>query len=157
MKNVFVPFLRTAMNKVNAARLAWIIAGICSLVFGVLIYYFFRTRELLLLNWFTIKIDNSALLPKQGPFWSFFAYNLPDGLWLISGFMLIKAIWWNEGKFYHVYKNIFCLSAFGFELLQILPNIPGTFDVLDLILMMTICFLESILHKFCFKRSLRYA
>jgi hypothetical protein len=145
------------MNKFNSPRLLWFFAGICSLAFGVLIYYFFRTRELLLLSWFTIKIDTSALLPKQGPFQSFFAYNLPDGLWLISGLMLIKAIWWNEGKIYHIYKSIFCLLALSFELFQVLPNIPGTFDVLDLILMMAICFLESILHKFCSKRSLRYA
>jgi hypothetical protein len=78
---------------------------------------------------------------------SFLAYNLPNGLWLLSGLLFIRAIWWKDGKTGGIYVQVFVTGAVFLELCQLLENIPGTFDLLDLLLPVIIALAESFINK----------
>lgn len=110
------------------------------LFIGGLIYISFRSKSLIMFDWFDwIKLNPvimsirkemepvKAYLPK----WSF--YSLPDGLWIYSFTVTLIFIWdyeWNKLKYLLI---IPLLLGVGIELLQYLNLFKGTFDLIDLL------------------------
>jgi hypothetical protein len=118
---------------------------------GGLIYLLFRNARLLIfdrfqnleyINGLYINLDtkNSAAL-------SILVFNLPDGLWLVSGILAIRGIWAGDRKMGNIYGLVFITAAILLELLQLFPEIPGTFDPLDIITMVSAAFVEGVIYK----------
>jgi hypothetical protein len=116
------------------------------------LYALLRQGNLLVYRWLDIpplfhsdKIFNGIA--------AFFAYNLPDGLWLLAGCTVFRLLWLSASRTGWVYTTAFFLFALGLETLQLLPKIPGTFDSADLLTMVSAALIESGLYtKFYFKR-----
>jgi hypothetical protein len=99
---------------------------------------------------------NNVYIPvKHSFFTSMLLYNLPDALWFLSGILLIRFIWFNKKKWQGIYIICFYGIALIFETSQISKNVPGTFDVLDLLFMGITAFVEGLLYKKLSERSLK--
>lgn len=74
--------------------------------------------------------DNFSIFNDNLPAWIY--YSLPDGSWVYALTSALLIIW--NGK-----RNLWLLiplaSGPGIETLQLLQLFPGTFDILDLVLM----------------------
>jgi hypothetical protein len=128
------------------------------LLSGILLYVAFRNTDPIIYNWFgkpgfitlfSIPTEIKTTIPPL------FIYNLPDGLWLLSGVLLIRSIWLTEKKWCAIYLAIFYLLAVVIEMLQLCKNIPGTFDVVDLLFMGFTAFAENILFYLFIKRRIQ--
>jgi hypothetical protein len=138
------------------SRILYLLLALISLIIGVIIYYYFHSLELIINKWLNIHVINNPIEIDENLISSFIIYSFPDGLWFLAGKFLIRSIWMDEQKTSQIYKSLFCLFGFGFELLQISPIIPGTFDVFDLLLMVLIAFIESMVYKFLIRRRIDY-
>ena len=110
---------------------------------GGLIYILFRTDSLLMFRWLDmlgatafIQSCRKYMIDRLNlPDWIIF--SLPDALWVFSFTSLMLIIW--HGKF--SYNSIFWLllapiiGLFS-ELGQLVGIIPGTFDIIDLLLIL---------------------
>ena len=114
------------------------------IIIGALIYIFFRTNSLFVFNWLkTIGLYDFVIylrtftIPYRNylPHWILF--SLPDALWTYSITYLMLGIWCFE-KSNIKYLWIFLGPFVGItsEILQIYKVIPGTFDVVDLYLIL---------------------
>jgi len=114
-----------------------ILISLLPIFIGGLIYTCFRNDNILFFSWFRffninysflrqINIDNNIVS-------SFIIYNLPHGLWVLSGLLLLKTFLKNENKILLFYSILFIVISISFELLQFFGIRPGTFDILDLI------------------------
>lgn len=114
---------------------------ILPLLFGALIYIFYRPKNLLMFDWLNFlgfKDSLNSLRPtaqqqfSRIPEWVI--YSLPDGLWVLSYTFLMSLIWASEQRiikpFFIFFGLIFSLSL---ELGQYFKIIPGNFDFNDLI------------------------
>jgi hypothetical protein len=119
----------------------------CSLLVGVLFYVIFRKNNLLINDIFNIRFLDVKVLDNLF-FISFIRYNLPDGLWLLSGILLLRALWIHNQKTSQIYVGVFILFAFSLEIIQYFSIMPGTFDVLDLVTMGIFALFEQITYKF---------
>ncbi|WP_244283448.1 hypothetical protein [Flavobacterium hercynium] len=78
----------------------------------------------------------------------FILYSLPDGLWMFSYISLVLYLWKNEVR----YENLFWifiipLIAIISELGQLFNIIPGTFDIIDLLLYILGMLLPFVIYK----------
>ena len=156
MSTVFIP-INASVDDSNRLyytnkkrRRILLLLSLCSLMMGLLCYMLFRESDLLINEIFNIRFFNTRIIDNF-IFIDFIRYNLPDGLWLLSGILLLRSIWISNHKVSQIYTGVFILSAFLFELGQI-TFIPGTFDVLDLITMGFFAFCEQITYKFFLRR-----
>jgi hypothetical protein len=125
------------------------------LVIGIAIYFLFRKNDgMVLFDWLpglrarkglAIQVDKNRLATLA-------VYSVPDGLWLLSGMLLMRALWWATPKTGTVYAFIFCALAAGFELLQMTGHVPGTFDPADLVVLVCAAFVEGFIFKCFIKR-----
>jgi hypothetical protein len=128
---------------------------------GAAVYLFFRSGDYLALRWLglcrreqsQVLADAANAVVGAGNFAAFFAYNLPDGLWLLSGLMFIRLLWRSAPGMGRIYQAVFCAAALGLEFAQIAPQIPGTFDRADVITMVSAAFIEGCLYKYFFKED----
>ena len=137
-------------------KLAYYIAAFTAFLGGVAIYAFLRDINNMLLFHFFPKIPflSARYIPvKTDAIWSnMFLYNLPDGLWCLSGLLLVRATWLVNTGWRVIYGGIFIVIALSFEIAQLSANIPGTVDVLDLVFMGSFAFLESIIFNMFIRR-----
>ena len=76
----------------------------------------------------SLRNENWPILPD----WA--AFSLPDGLWMFSYLLFMKAIWYKNTTIQAlVFPLILPLIANTTELLQGINCFPGTFDYLDII------------------------
>jgi hypothetical protein len=138
-------------NNINAKKLPLIYfsLSIFSMVAGFMVYYFLRENDLLIYQWFHfLPQNNNTITFSDKSFWlDFLRYNLPDGLWLLSILLFLRAIWHNDQKTFLIYKLCIIVIGFTFEILQVFDAVPGTFDFLDLATMGSIALVESVVHK----------
>ncbi|MNQ59568.1 hypothetical protein D3C85_738190 [compost metagenome] len=118
------------------------IGHIFTLCCGSLVYILFRTPSLRMFVWFEklhflgfIKRIRSFTDYYINSFPDFILYSLPDGLWLFSYVSLILYQWKNDIK----YENLFWIFSVPTisiisELGQIIKIVPGTFDIIDLLM-----------------------
>ena len=123
--------------------------SVLTLTTGFLIYYFFRSGDMLLYQWFAFLPRSNTVITfsRLSLLTNFFRYNLPDGLWLLSGLLFLRALWHEQPKTFLIYQLCFLCMAFLLEVLQVFDGIAGTFDIFDLLTMGSIALMESIVHK----------
>jgi len=125
---------------------------------GVSIYAFFRNLDIVLFQFFPKPSFLESLhfpVRADSVLMSFFLYNLPHGLWCLSGLLVIRAVWLTNQKWRAIYCGLF-ISAISFlEISQLSESLPGTFDVLDLTSYSASAFTESIIYNFFVKRKER--
>jgi hypothetical protein len=122
---------------------------------GIAIYFLFRKNEgMLLFDWFPglRALKGLAIQADKNSLVNLAVYSIPDGLWLLSGLFLMRALWWAAPKTGTVYALIFCALAAGFELLQMTGRVPGTFDPADMVILVCVAFLEGFMFKCFIKR-----
>lgn len=113
--------------------------ALIALAIGSLIYIIFRSKNLLMFQWFdtlnlTSIVNDLRNNYSQIPIYSWIKYSMPAGLWLFAYMYIIDAIW---GKEYISFKRAFLwtlpIIAILSEFLQLMKILPGTFDVLDIL------------------------
>jgi len=136
-------------------RFACCAAALLCFLGGLSIYLFFRNRNIVffklipkssLLDTFYLPVGTDPL------FMSMLLFNVPDGLWFLSGLLAIRAIWLTNKKWRSIYFCLFSAIAVLMETLQISDFFPGTFDVLDLVIMAFCAFVESITFNMLMRR-----
>jgi len=121
------------------ARANNIAASILLLAVGSVIYALWRSRSLLMFQWFDAAgigplIDRSRGYVHFIHVAAWIRYSLPDALWASSGVFLFSAIWTgSRSSVRHIWIIIAPLLAIGGELAQAVRVIPGTFDWIDLL------------------------
>ena len=111
-----------------------------SIMFGVLIYFFFRSNSLILFKWLNIIFPTSEIklireytliLTPYLPDW--FLFSLPDGLWMFSFVCFVFTIWGNKLNLNTLFWVILVfLISISHEFGQLFNYFPGTFDVYDI-------------------------
>jgi hypothetical protein len=120
------------------ARASNVAVSILLLVVGGVIYALWRSRSLLMFQWFD-AIGIAPLIDRCRGYVHFIhiaawiRYSLPDALWASSGVFLFSAIWiGSRSPVAHIWICIGPLLAIGGELAQGVHLIPDTFDFNDL-------------------------
>jgi hypothetical protein len=132
--------------------------SLTALAAGIVIYGLFRNLDILLFTLFPVSVPARPFpIPAaaNNPVIKFIIYNLPDGLWCLSGILCIRAIWLFKQKWLHIYLGIFLSVAVILEISQISPLVPGTFDPLDLGTIGITALVEGIIHKKLMRRKER--
>jgi hypothetical protein len=126
------------------------IASLVSLFIGFGIYLFFRKLNILLFNLIPKPgfLENVFVPVRHSVFSSILLYNIPDALWFLSGILLIRFIWFGNKKWQRIYILCFYGVALIIETSQLSKNIPGTFDILDLLFMGITALIEGLLYKY---------
>jgi hypothetical protein len=135
-------------------------AAALSLLAGLLIYALFRNSSALV---FSVMGKPAFLEPLRrrylphNPLGYFLVYNVPDGLWLLSGILCLRALWLDQGAKGAVYVRVFGMLAVLYEVLQCLDRVPGTFDPLDLFALVIAAFGEGVCYIYFIQRSINHA
>lgn len=132
-----------------------LIGHVATLCCGSLIYILFRSSSLKMFIWFE-RINILSVIKNFRNFTStysnilpnFILYSLPDGLWLFSYVSLVLYLWKNELKSENIFW-IFSVPLISIisELGQINKIIPGTFDIIDLLMYLLGTILPFIIYK----------
>jgi len=121
------------MNK----RAIHIILAIAFLLLGVLVYYYFKKDVLVYESYLGIKksTDIVALSKLINANWltGSIANWLPDLSWEISFLLMLTAIWGNWQEVPKILKFSTLLVIIGSEVLQGLGYLPGTGDLMDIL------------------------
>ena len=137
-------------------RLTYGIAAFLAFLAGVIIYVFFRNPDIVLFQiipkpaFFTMR--NFSVSADTVPM-SMLLFNVPDGLWFLSGLLAIRAVWLTNQKWRLIYFVLFMVIAFTMEISQIFEGVAGTFDVFDMVFMAFFAFVESIIFNIFIRRS----
>ncbi|MFP3043785.1 hypothetical protein LQZ19_18390 [Treponema primitia] len=141
-----------------AIKTTYLILAIIFLFLGIAIYMSFRNSDILLYHWFFKPSFIDSLYKPVNTEISFikslFVYNLPDGLWFLSGTLFIRFIWIKKINIHRLYFIIFTLMAIVLEIIQLNKNVPGTFDVLDLFFMGIGALVEGIIYNVFVRRRI---
>jgi hypothetical protein len=108
----------------------YLFISLFSLFIGIIIYLLYRENSIL-------HIKDWGFTLEPNIFTSFIIYNIPDGLWLLSGLFIIRSIWFLEKSICNIYSIIFLSIAIIMEILI------GTFDVIDLLIIISFAILEK--------------
>jgi hypothetical protein len=123
------------------------ITGLFFLIVSGWVYIAFRPKSILLFDWINLlKIDTSIFQGTHINLPAFFIYNLPNGLFLLFGYLFLYIIWGKDKK-YFFYCAVITLLNIIFELLQI-NVLPGTFDILDLMIIITAFLASPLIYNF---------
>ena len=145
-------------NYIRRLKLIYFIAVFVAFLGGMSIYAFFRNIDNMILFQFIRKPSFlvSLYIPiKSNSIWSnMFKFNLPYGLWCLSGLLLVRAVWLNNTKWQVIYKGIFIAIVMSYVILKLPGVIHGTFDVLDLIFIGFFAFLESLFFILFIRRKI---
>jgi hypothetical protein len=143
--------------KIQKIRYYYGFLSLLALLTGIVIYLLFRdVSSFLLFEWIKKPafIGSTLIELKPSVFFNILKFNVPDMLWFLSGILLLRFIWFDNQKIQNTY--IFCFYGFAaiFETSQLFQNIPGTFDVFDLLFMGIVAFVEGLLYiKFTRRRK----
>jgi hypothetical protein len=136
-----------------------IVSAVSALLVGGLIYVIWRPESLVMFRWFdALSLEGVvATLRAYGashsrtfPEWVYF--SLPQGLWIMSGIVLLGCVWANNSRAALAWPLGFALFGFSLEGAQYAGWLPGRFDQLDLLfLVIASCLAGSVLY-FCHPR-----
>lgn len=129
-------------------------------VIASMIYILFRPTTLLMFHWFDFVGLHGFIMALRLsfndaqdwlPHWVIF--SLPFSLWVFSYMLLITAVWRESNSIMgYFWLWILPLIAVSSEVLQICGYIPGHFDAIDLLSLVTVLFVGSVFFS-CSKRS----
>jgi len=140
----------------NRLKLLYCSAALLAFLGGMAIYAFFRNLNIVLFQFFPKPSFLEALhfpVRTDTILMTMFLFNLPDGLWFLSGLLIIRAVWFANTKWRAIYFCLFSLIVLSMEVSQISKGIPGTFDLLDLSFMAFFALAESLIFKLFVKRN----
>jgi len=138
-------------------KIKYIITAVSAILVGLSIYAFFRNHNMLIFNFFSKPSFLESIyisIADDNFFISILLYNLPDGLWFLSGILIIRAVWLANEKCRLIYFCIFLLAALVMEISQISLNIHGTFDFLDIAFMVLFAIAENLIFIKYINRSI---
>jgi len=138
-----------------ARKFYGVIALLC-LVFGFVIYLLFRDINIFIFKLIPMpKFINDIHFNYYMSINNlFFIYNMPDILWFLSGVLLIRCVCFFEYKIQTFYLICFYVIALAMECSQLLRGVSGTFDLLDLLSICLVAFIESLFYNIILKRKL---
>ena len=143
---------------INQQKKLYYLAALASLLSGITIYAVFRNLDIVLFKIFprpyALDILNFPVKTNSKLF-NVFIYNFPDGLWCLSGLLVIRGIWLTNLKWRVFYCAVFITSISSLELSQLNNNVPGTFDIFDLVSYGISLFTESIIFNLFIKRNIQ--
>ena len=152
------------MGKINNIRLLipnaiYIFFSLILMFIGGIIYIIFRPETLTMFSWMNkLGLDysiirNSINIDTSSKIIDFIVFSLPNGLWLLSGILFLGYVWRKNKNLFLLYSTfIFSISAI-FEVGQLTNFIPGTFDFMDLAVIIISYLLGLITYKLIFRRS----
>ena len=139
-------------------KIVYCVSSVVAFLGGAAIYAFFRNiNNMTLFHFFPKPLFLASLYNpiKTESIWSnMFIYNLPYGLWCLSGLLLVRGIWLHNEKWRAIYSGIFIIVVMSYVVLKLPGITPGTFDVLDVIFMGFFAFIESIIFNMFIRRYL---
>jgi hypothetical protein len=145
-------------DRLQAGRAIFLLLSVLFLLPGFIIYALFRQRDLMIYDWVGIVHQTNKPLIVSNQFKNLFypilVFNMPDALWLLSGIFFLRFTWFENKKWCDRYIFCFCCISIILELLQAINFIPGVFDIMDIIFLLTTTIIENIINRNkCFKRS----
>lgn len=110
------------------------------LLTGILIYLLFRDERTVVFSWLerlqlmgVLSEVRSLTLPVAPLLPEWLLFNLPNGLWSFSYALIIVFIWYREqGNLQFLFFLTVPALGLGYELMQYMGVIGGTFCLLDL-------------------------
>ena len=121
------------MNK----RISYIILSVAFLLIGVIVYYYCRNEVLVYESYLGINkskgIVGDPMLVNANWLTKSIANWLPDLCWEISFLYMLTAVWGGWKQVPILLKLATLIVILGSELLQALGIIPGTGDILDIL------------------------
>ena len=117
---------------------------IIPLIIGVVIYAFYRNENLLVFTWveyviglkpslnFSLDLTQS-LMNLHIPNWIIF--SLPDGIWIYVLTSTIFVVW--AQKIHLFWLSVPIFLGIGLEIFQLYNLVPGTFDSIDLMFLLS--------------------
>jgi hypothetical protein len=121
------------MNK----RATHIILAIAFLLLGVLVYYYFKKDVLVYESYLGIKNSSDMVgiskLKNSNWLTGSIANWLPDLCWEVSFLLMLSAIWGNWQGVPKILKFATLLVIVGSEILQGMGYLPGTGDLMDIL------------------------
>ena len=145
--------MTASFDKDMCIRIAEMTIGLFALTFGGIIYILYRSKSLLMFDWFqnlglSDSIDDFRSNGEMPNMYGWIKYNLPAGLWLFAYMFVIDAVWGkdkNRVSMYFLY--VLPLLAVASEFMQFVGLLPGTFDVMDLLSYVSAILLFLIIKK----------
>jgi len=127
---------KTFIPAIKSLKLVYCLVAFVVFVGGIAIYALFRNIDhMVLFRYFPkplfLAVPHIQL--NTNTTWGYlFVFNLPHGLWCLSGLLVIRAIWLTNARWRAIYGGTFIMLASSLEILQLSETIFGTFDALDL-------------------------
>jgi hypothetical protein len=145
-------------NNSKRFKIPYCVSSAAVFLCGAAIYAFFRNiNNIALFRFFPKPLFLFSLYKpiKTESIWSnMFIYNLPYGLWCLSGLLLLRGVWLHNEKWRSIYSGIFIAIVMSYVILKLPGITPGTFDMLDLVFMGFFAFMESIIFNVFIRRYL---
>ena len=156
--NKVMPCNQAKFELISRIRLTYVLAAFLAFIYGTTIYAFFRDLNIVLFQFIPKPSFLASLrIPlKTETIWGYlFTFNLPHGLWCLSGLLVIRAIWLTNIKWRAIYGVIFIVAISSLEISQLNEKRFGTFDVLDLVFYGASTLVESVIFNMFVKRKER--
>jgi hypothetical protein len=146
----------------NTGQFKWMILHVTfPLIVGGLIYICWRSQSMLMFSWFDalgfsdeVSTLRAATIDHKENFPDWFIFSVPDGAWVWSMTSCFTYLW----KRVSSYESFFwiCLPlilGLGGEFGQLIGFVPGTFDKMDILVMMVCAVLSHLTVKYQLKQS----
>lgn len=145
------------IEKQDCKRLFFIILSVLLLFAGGMIYLNFRPHTLQMFSWLKFIGAENLFRQKEfkndSEFLSFLIFSIPNGLWSLSAIILFGEIWRESKKSFLFYTVLFSSANILFEILQLFRWISGTFDYLDILVLLISVILGILIYKYFIWRN----
>ena len=145
------------IEKQDCKRLFFIILSVLLLFAGGMIYLNFRPHTLQMFSWLKFIGAENLFCQKEfkndSEFLSFLIFSIPNGLWSLSAIILFGEIWQESKKSFLFYTVLFSSANILFEILQLFRWISGTFDYLDILVLLISVILGILIYKYFIWRN----
>ncbi|MCR4768959.1 MAG: hypothetical protein K5874_01940 [Bacteroidaceae bacterium] len=128
-----------AIEKATWIRTLKATIGITALIVGGLLYVIFRSKSLLMFEWFRMiglsdMVENLRTKNSGFNLYEWVKDSLPAGLWLFSYLFVIDSLWgYDKNLVYYLFLSVLPAIAICSEFMQFSGMLSGTFDYMDLI------------------------
>ena len=141
------------MRNYICAKQFFFLVSVLSMLLGGIIYLLWRSPTLLMFSWcrslgiygIVLQMRSSLEFVKEYlPSWFF--YSLPQALWCFSGLCSIHAVWIkNNGMHEPFWIALTLMMPLMTEIFQFFHVIPGTYDIVDLFLIVVLFLLFELI------------
>ncbi len=140
------------MKKKISKYILCFLISILLLVAGGIIYLYFRQHTLYMFSWLNFfhleSYFQQLSFNTNSKIISFCIYSLPEGLYATSAIIIIGLLWKDSKIHFFSYSLIFIIGHVVFEFLQLFSIINGTFDFLDILVLMISLSIGILTYKF---------